>query len=81
MTSIYRTDAYREFVSEYLAARDATRERPSPGALPRNPAVARVFVDAYSDDGPRGVASCGGVALRCDAAAGAFDAGVGVCDG
>lgn len=73
-SSVYRSGAWASFVLDYMLARDASREHPSPGALPRNPDAPRIELDVCADDGPRGAASCGGVELRCDAAAGAFDA-------
>lgn len=74
-SELYRSEAWAGFVLDYMLARDASREHPSPGALPRNPDAPRVALDVDADDGPRGVASCGGIELRCDAAAGAFDTG------
>ena len=72
--SVYKSREFSDWLLDWRLARDD----PRPGTLERTSAV-RAVVEAVDDDGPRGVASCGGVALRCDAVAGAFDAGV--CDG
>lgn len=72
---IYRSDAWADFVVAYQVEHERLRVQPPAGALARNPDAPRVEldVDGQVDDGPRGVACCGGVALRCHAAAGTID--------